>query len=149
MRAANRSPTGIAAIKLSAVVRSRGWSCLICGPVRVLSGIPVPEIRVVPASPKSAMLRMGIKVTLHPFQGWACNRIGCKWDRAETGYLRGGRQKEEQQRVKPNPSVGSRRSWRVVFYRAFSPEAVGRLRCGSFRWCAVDQAIRRLLVRMR
>jgi hypothetical protein len=69
MRAANRSPTGIAAIKLSAVVRSRGWSCLICGPVRVLSGIPVPEIRVVPASPKSAMLRRGIRVTLHPWGG--------------------------------------------------------------------------------
>ena len=41
------------------------------------------------------------------------------------GDLRGGRQKDEQQRIKPNPGVGSRRSWRVVFYRAFSPEAIG------------------------
>ena len=41
------------------------------------------------------------------------------------GNLRGGRQKDEQQRVKPNRGVGSRRSWRVVFRRAFSPEAIG------------------------
>jgi hypothetical protein len=49
------------------------------------------------------------------------------------------RQKDEQQRVKPNRGVGSGRSWRVVFRRAFSPEAVGRLECGSVRWCEVHQ----------
>jgi hypothetical protein len=58
--------------------------------IRGRVSIPVdPKIPVPSSIPKSAMLRMGSRETLHPWKGCACNRIGLQMGSCRNGVACG------------------------------------------------------------